>query len=223
VTPRTRAGTDDRAGEVSSALRGLLRPPRRARLALLVAAAVLATALCWYIGMDTVHAVTFGLVVGAAGLLWTAVPEHRDVGWEPTARATPEGARWDVTQLSWSLRTRRGRVQHTALRRVQELARHRLALRRLDLDEPGDRAEIERLIGEAAYATLARPGSDLPRLRALVHCLDVLDGLDPPRPGTAPSPPPEQRSTALGTSLLSLPRISLPRISLPRRKTPHDR
>lgn len=204
--PETGSSTDDRAGELRSALRCLLRPPRRRRAVLVGVGAVLAAAVCWYVGMDTAHAVTVGLVAGAAGLCWTAVPDHQDVDWEQPPRAAQEGARWDVAQLSWSLRTRRGRVQHTALRRVQDLARHRLALRQLDLDDPGDRAAIERLIGEAAYATLARPRSDLPLLRALVHCLDALDGLDPPHPGTTPSALPEQRPTALGGPLLAVPR-----------------
>ena len=194
--------TGDGAGEAMAALRSLGSPPRRRRVALLLLGTVLAAAVCWYVGMDAWHAGTVGLVLGAAGLCRIAMPDHRDAGWAAAPGTSEDGARLDVARLSWSLRPRHGRVQHAALGRVQELARHRLALRQLDLREPADRAAIELLIGEAAYTTLALPAQRPPQLRSVVHCLDMLDRLDPPRSGPAPAAPPERRPTASERPLL---------------------
>ncbi|MHA6623232.1 hypothetical protein [Pseudonocardia sp. DLS-67] len=154
--------------------------PEPLRTSLLAAGAVLAGAICWFVGMDAWHAGTVGLVLGAAGLCRAAVPDHRDVQWEGVARPADEGARWDVARLSWSLRPRRGRIPQAGLRPVHDLARYRLAQRGLDLDDPADRPAIERLLGEAAYATVALPATRPPRMRAVAGCLDALDRLDPP-------------------------------------------
>ncbi|OZM76507.1 hypothetical protein CFP66_41000 [Pseudonocardia sp. MH-G8] len=151
----------------------------RTRVGLLVAAATLVSVVCWVVGLDAWHAATAGLVLVAAGLCWTALPAHRDVAWPQTTGLQEEGARWDVARLSWSLRPKRGRVPHAGLRPVQDIARRRLAPRGLDLGDPRDRRAIEHLIGEAAYATLALPANRPPHVRAVQHCLDALDRLDP--------------------------------------------
>ncbi|MHA6624805.1 hypothetical protein ACU61A_05255 [Pseudonocardia sichuanensis] len=149
-----------------------------ARVALLAAGAALAGVACWVVGMDAGHAATVGLALAAAGLCWIALPGHREVAW-PDAAATDEvGARWDVARLSWSLRPRRGRVPLAGMRPVQDLARRRLELHGLDLGDPRDRAAIERLVGEAVYATLALPATRPPHVRSVLRCLDALDRLD---------------------------------------------
>jgi hypothetical protein len=179
VTSESTDGTGSGAGELRSALASLVRPPRRRQVAVLLLGTAFAAALCWFAGMDAWHAGTVGLVLAAAGLCAIAVPDHRDAAWPEVAGPDGEGARWDVARLSWSLRPKRGRIPQAGLVRVQELARHRLALRGLDLADPDDRAAIERLIGTAAYATVALPAARPPRVRAVVHCLDMLDRLDP--------------------------------------------
>jgi hypothetical protein len=151
---------------------------RPARLVLAGTGAVLAAAACWVVGMDVGHAATVGLVLAAAGLCWVAVPAHREVAWPGTAAVQEEGARWDVARLSWSLRPKRGRVPRAGLRPVQDLARRRLEPRGLDLADPRDRAAIERLLGEAAYATLALPAARPPHVRAVQRCLDALDRIE---------------------------------------------
>jgi hypothetical protein len=159
----------------------------RLRVVPLVAGAALAGAACWVAGLDAWHAGTIGLALAAAGLCWIATPRHRDVAWPGTAGAQEEGARWDVARLSWSLRPKRGRVPHAGLRPVQDIARHRLALRGLDLGDPRDRRAVERLLGESVYATLALPATRPPHVRAVQHCLDALDRLEP-----SPQNPPQQ-------------------------------
>ena len=71
--------------------------------------------------------------------------------------------------------------------RVRQLARQRLALHQLDLNDPADRPRIEQLIGHRAYAVLVRGERRPPFLRSFLHCLDALDALDPTRPTASPS------------------------------------
>lgn len=149
--------------------------------ALVLGAAAVTGVVCWYFGTDVWHALMTGAAVAAAGLVWVALPEQPITRWRGIQRAPHEGTRQDVLQLSWSVRPRYGRVRDSALRRVQELARSRLALHHLDLLDPRDRPEIERRLGRTAYATLRSTGRRPPFLWSVVRCLDALDRLDPPR------------------------------------------
>ena len=161
----------------------LLVPPQRRRVIVVIAGSALAGFAAWLIGMDTGHAAIVGVVFVALGLVWIGVPVAPGLDWELEQRTVREGTRSNVVELSWSLQARRRGVQQSALRRVQVLATDRLARHRLDLRNPADRAEIERLLGARAYATLQPPTRGLPKLRDLVECLDRLDDLDPDRTG----------------------------------------
>jgi hypothetical protein len=151
-------------------------------------AALVVAAICWYFGADVWHSILFGLVlttVGLVGSIGKSVPVHGDTGWRGGESRNRDGARNDVAELSWTLRTTYGRVGNTAIWRVQRLAQQRLAMSRLDLRESADRPRIEELIGRRAYVILAPSARRPPRVRSLVHCLDVLDTLDPARPARA--------------------------------------
>jgi hypothetical protein len=164
---------------ISTVLRELLRPPRRARVVLVLVGAALVGALLWYLGLDVLRSVVAGVILAVIGISWVAVPDHEATGWVKDAVVAQDGARREVTQLSWALHPRRGRVRHGAHVRVQQLARNRLALHQLELADPADRTAIERLVGSAVYSTLRpRPDQSPPRLRDIVRCLDALDALD---------------------------------------------
>ena len=187
VHPAFRRVRGRRVSDVGNLLRG----PRRGRFVGAFVVAVLAAGVCWYIGMDVWHSVTVGVGSAAVGLAWVALPEHRSADWPdddaPTVASTSGGR--ELRKLSALLRPRYGRVGPDALARVRALARHRLSLRQLDLNDPSHRMGIEQLIGSAAYATLCRPGRWPPLLRSVVHCLDMLDRLDPERSSPAPAIP----------------------------------
>ncbi|WP_157487676.1 hypothetical protein [Leifsonia sp. Root112D2] len=150
----------------------------RQRVILVALAAVIISGICWYIGMDTVHAITVALALLAIGITVIAVPDVELPPWDSAAPGDGDGIRRDVTRLSWSLRMRRGVVPSAGLRRVHDVAARRLSGVGLDVDDPHDRNAIEALLGRSAYRVL-HPGSGRgPGLVAVVDCLDRLDQLD---------------------------------------------
>ena len=165
-------------GQVTASnLRVLFRPPhRRLTLIALIGTPVLAAA-CWYFGTDVAHAIAIALSITTLGLIWAAAPGGEEPAWPNDTRLDQPGRR-DIAELSWWLRSRRGRVDDAALRRVRAMTSNRLTSRGLDLADPADRAAIERLIGTEAYATLRSGRQRPPLLRSVVRCLDALDTLD---------------------------------------------
>ncbi|HTU86256.1 MAG TPA: hypothetical protein VMF57_11830 [Solirubrobacteraceae bacterium] len=153
-------------------------PDRRETIRVLGAAGLIA-AICWYFGVDVWHAILLGTAITIAGLATiagTAYPEVRDLSWRSRERTGNKGSRTDVASLSWSLRSGWGLVGRTAEWRLQEIARRRLALEGLDLNNPDHGPAIERRIGRPAYKVLTRSHKRRLRRRTLVRCLDALDG-----------------------------------------------
>jgi phage shock protein PspC (stress-responsive transcriptional regulator) len=180
----------DRAGMAM-----MVQRPLRIRLLLLPAAAGVLAGLAWYIGMDLWHACVIAAVVLALGLLWLTVPDSPPGVWPREESAKDEGTRHDVTRLSWSLRTRRGRVRADALTRIRLLSAGRLAPYGIDMDDAHDRDALVRLIGERAYRTLRPTPQRLPYFHDIERCLDALSGLVPPDSGI-PDPPARPAATA---------------------------
>jgi hypothetical protein len=153
--------------------------------------ALLVAAISWYLGADVSHSILIGTAValGVVGVYGSGGFDLKSTGWRGGVGSSEAGARRDVVELSWSLRKRYGRVGDAAVSRVQQIARHRLALHELDLSDTADRREIEQLIGRNTCALLVPDGRRAPSLRSLLHCLDVLDALDPRRSTVPPSRP----------------------------------
>lgn len=143
------------------------------------------SAAAWYFGANVWTAILVGgavtIVLRAASLVWA--PEEGGFRWRVQRRARAGGGRSDVAILATSLSGRWGRTG-VGTRRVAEIARRRLALRHLDLNNPDHRPQIEALIGGRAYRSLTGNDYRGMRLRSLVRCLDALDALtrDPGRP-----------------------------------------
>jgi hypothetical protein len=146
------------------------------------------SAIFWYFGADVWHSILLGgavtsiIVAASACRALEMTRELRGTAWRSSRQTSLRGSRRDVTFLSSSMSEGWGRVGYMAESRVRNLARQQLALHHLDLEGPGDRLEVEQLIGRRAYRLLARDGRRRRRrmrLRSLVHCLDVLDALDP--------------------------------------------
>jgi hypothetical protein len=170
--------------------RRLLRPPMRRAACKVLVVALLLSAICWYFGADVAHSILIGTALTTLGVLsrvGTANPGLTDTNWRGGDLPNWEGARGDIAGLSSSLRGSYGRVTDHAMSRVKGIARQRLAQSGLDLLDPADRPRIEQLIGTGAYAILVWRGRNPPRLRQLVHCVDVLEALGPAQPVASPS------------------------------------
>jgi hypothetical protein len=164
-----------------------MRLPTRRQAAHGIGTAVVVGVICWYFGVNVWHAILLGCAAAVASLAVTAAsaPEFRDLSWRHRGRSS-SGSRNDVATLAYSLRSGWEPIGLTAERRLQQIARRRLALEGLDLSSALHRAAIEQRIGRRAYRILAERGRR-PRLGSLVYCLDVLDALDSTH-YTPPSP-----------------------------------
>jgi hypothetical protein len=155
-------------------------PSRRETLQTL-GAGLLVAAICWYFGVDVWHAILLGCAITVTALACLAAgsaPDARDLSWRSGKRAGKAGSRNDVSSLSSSLHAGWGLVGLTAERRLHEIARRRLALEGLDLQNADQRLAIESRIGAPTYRILmGRKGGRL-RLRTLTYCLDAIDAID---------------------------------------------
>jgi hypothetical protein len=157
------------------------RPSRREASQVLGVTALIAL-ICWFFGVDAWHAILLACaitVIGFAGLLVSLSPQTHDLSWRSRKPGGGKGARSEVANLSGALRGRWGVVGRTAERRLWQIARRRLALEGLDLQNPADHAAIEARVGRPVYRTLMRTGKGSLRMRTLSHCLDTLDALNP--------------------------------------------
>ncbi len=157
------------------------RPPRRRETFIATGLAVAAAAICWYFGVDVWHSILLGcaitvLILAVAVASSAPIPEDRT---PDHVRKRADGSRSDVAILSGSLRVGWGTVGLTAERRLHKIAVRRLALEGLYLDNPEHRDLIERRIGTRVYRTLTRTNRRGMRRKTLVHCLAVLDALNP--------------------------------------------
>jgi hypothetical protein len=174
-------------------LNQMLHAPTRREATQALLAGLAIAAFCWYLGVNAWHSILLGCaitVTALALLVGGSAPDARDLSWRPGKRASREGSRSDIASLSASLRSGWGFVGLSAERRLQQIARRRLALEGLDLKNAEHRSAIEQHIGTPAYRVLVRPGGRLPRLRALLSCLDALDAIDPTN---YPAPQPRAR------------------------------
>ena len=170
----------------------MLHLPSRREMIEIFGAGFLIAVLCWYFGVDAWHAILLGCaitVTALALLVGSSAPDALDLSWRPGKRASREGSRSDVANLSSSLRSGWGFVGLTAERQLQQIARRRLAVEGLDLRNADHRSAIEQRIGAPAYRVLVSPAGRLPRLRSLISCLDALDAID-----STHYPAPQQRA-----------------------------
>ncbi|MGU3409407.1 hypothetical protein ACLBWP_04815 [Microbacterium sp. M1A1_1b] len=140
--------------------------------------AVVAAGITWFFGVGVVQSLAVGGIVAAVGLTWTAVRDGVPLTWpEPPVRTAP-GARRELSQTAWTLRSHGG-VPERALARARAVARHRLRTHhRLDLDDPADRAAIEAVIPPTVVIVLLsdrRPEVDLAAFGAVLTAIEAIE------------------------------------------------
>jgi hypothetical protein len=156
-----------------------------------VLGAVTATVL-WLVGLSWPFAVAFGIVGVTLAIIGTGLTDA-DVPVAPRVDPPPRaGQRSDIAQVSWSLRPARpgsGRfgirerpVHGAGVRRLRRFAARRLAGHGLDLADPGDRAELSRVLGSDVASVLTSRSDDV-SLTTINACLDALDAFEQPSRG----------------------------------------
>ncbi len=169
----------------SQRLNEVLHLPSRRETRKILGAGFLIAVICWYFGVDVWHAILLGCAITVIALALSvgyAAPNARDLSWRGGRHARREGSRSEIADLSASLRGGWGYVGLTAQERLRQIARRRLALEGLDLGNAEHRSAIERRIGAGAYRVLVSSQGRVPRLRALLNCLDALDSIHYPAP-----------------------------------------
>jgi hypothetical protein len=155
----------------------------------------------WFFGLAVVPSIVVAMVVAALGITLDLVATPTDsalspdaesptgtmliprsMEWPPAPPQPNDGARREVSELGWALRTPTGVVEDRVLLRVRNIAATSLRRRQLDLDNPAHRTRIEALLGAPLYAVL-RPGeprrTSVRTLRSAVGLLEALETSDP--------------------------------------------
>lgn len=147
----------------------------RARVLGVTVAVVAVVAAMWLTRFDGVN---IALAAVATAVVGTLVG-HRELSHEMVWPQLPDerrgGHRQEVSQLSWSLTDRDGRVGEQGRRRLRTVAAGRLALVGVDLD---DDDAVRAHLGDRAWRTLRATAKNPPTVRALDACLTTLEELE---------------------------------------------
>jgi hypothetical protein len=150
-----------------------------------VIVALLVGAGCWFFGLDVVPSIVVALVVAGLGITLGIITLPLDnVEWPPAPPEPTDGARREVSELTWSLRTPGGVVGERNVERVRRIADTSLRRRHLDLDNPAHRVRIERLIGAPLYALLNSAERHRVSLSMLLSELGILEALEKSDPAS---------------------------------------
>ncbi|WP_298039124.1 hypothetical protein [uncultured Microbacterium sp.] len=128
----------------------------RGRVALTIIGLLGAAVVVWVlslIGMPPLFVIAWLLLVGAVGIITRADESPEPDAWPPE-KPQPDFRGSDVSRLAWSINTRNGAVGSMLVARLDALLRRRLQLRGLDIDEPGDAARIDALLGDGIRTAL---------------------------------------------------------------------
>lgn len=138
------------------------------------------------LGFDPVHAVILAITAAAVTVLLLALPDIRHPRWPQASAPRTDGARDQISALSWAFMTRDDSVSVRGLHAVRTAATVRLALHDVDLTDPTHAAAARALLGDPAYLVLTQDGPP-PSMAQIGRCIDRLAAI-PPAPTRSPSP-----------------------------------
>lgn len=150
---------------------------RTGDITITVLALAVATTLAVLGWVDPVHASLLAAAVIAVTLGWRRSSGGAEAEWPPAPEEQRAGARHDVSELGWATLTRNGTVSGRVMRRVRALAETRLAMHGVDVDDPAQRGEAERLLGREVLDGLLERREPTPR--TLHTWLDAIERLAP--------------------------------------------
>lgn len=152
------------------------RRRRRMSIAWTVITAVVVSAVAFIIGLSIPLSLLIAVSIVAGGAILTLIDVSQDAVWSNAKVSLRTGARSEISRLSWSLPTYRGRVSEAAAYRLRSFAVGRLALRGIDLDDPDQGPEAEAALGSLAYRVFTSPSTQ--SVDTILRCVRALDELD---------------------------------------------
>lgn len=153
---------------------------RSVAIIVIVAVAIVAGVSCWFFGLNVVPSVVVVLVVAGLGATVGLITVPTGAGgWPPAPPEPKDGARREVSELSWALRPS-GALNDRVLERVRNIAAVSLSRRHLDLENPAHRQRIEGLVGASLSPFLISAGGGGGDLKGLLILLRTLERLDLP-------------------------------------------
>lgn len=145
----------------------------------LVIRVCLIAAACAVLGfggiLDPAHAVLVGCLLTSAFLLSVHAWNDAWLGWPRRPTGSRAGGRDQVSNLSWQAFDRDNLVRSQVVHRVGALAAARLARLGVDVGDPAQQGEVERLLGPRVAAGLG--SAKRPTARTLQSWLDAIDRL----------------------------------------------
>lgn len=137
------------------------------------------------VGFDVIHALLAITVAAAVTILVVALPDVQPPRWPRESATRRDGAREQISALSWAFMTRDESVSTRGLQAVRRTATVRLALHGIDLADPAHAPAARELLGTGAYTVLATDGPP-PSMARLGRCIDRLAAIEPPALATDP-------------------------------------
>ena len=134
----------------------------------------------WFVGVSWAKCALLATVVITARTVFFALNDLDDEPALPPLDRTgrDEGARREVSRLSWGMIGQENRVGEVPFRRLRALAATRLSVRGIDLVDLHDHEAARRLLGPLAYDTLIGDIGRPPSQAIFQHCLAALERLD---------------------------------------------
>jgi hypothetical protein len=133
--------------------------------------------VAFVVGVDLVHCLL--LAVGTLVVVQLRrLPQADDDAW-PVREADPSdrGVRLEVARLSWGLHGFESRVDRRSVDRLYVIAARRLHARGVDLEDPADADQAQRLLGSAPYAALTGDPNNPPRYVDFARAVTAVERL----------------------------------------------
>lgn len=153
------------------------RRPNGHLLRLVAVASALVPLAAWGIGVNWVQC----LIIAGLGMAALAIIDLASEGdvthWPALSDTVRGGGRREVANLSWLLTSKNQTADRAAVQRLAAIARRRLALRGIDVNDPRTAPYAASALGEPIYRTLFDPSAALPTHRELIRCVEALERL----------------------------------------------
>lgn len=140
--------------------------------------AVVAGVLHLAIGADLAHTLMALVAAVAVTVMVVGQQDPRQPRWPRHESRAKQGARDDVSDLSWSFMSRDDAVTPRAVAAVRSATASRLRLLGVDLDDPQDTAAAREVLGDEAYG-FVESTAGTPTIHQLSRTIDRLADLDP--------------------------------------------